>query len=209
MEIKKSLTEIFIIVLAALVLAISVSFNNTSIAYVAGISFLIIIGANVLIKKIVGYFLEINVRIKFWSWYQYGLRKDSHFKKPVPMVWIPLLVSLLTKGLFWWLAILEFDIAPKTERVARKHGLYRFTQVTEWHIAWIAAWGVILNFVLGIIGYIAGFELFARLSIYFAAWSIVPLANLDGAKIFFSRRGLWITLFIATIIILGWGLTVI
>jgi len=209
MEIKKTLTEIFIIVLATIVLAISVSFNNISMAYTAGISFLIILGANVIIKKIVGYFLEINVRTKFWSWYQYGFRKDSHFKKPVPMIWVPLLISLFTKGIFWWLAVLEFDVTPKTERVTKRHGLYRFTQVTELHIAWIAAWGIILNLILGVVGYIAGFELFARLSIYFAAWSILPLSGLDGAKIFFSRRGLWITLFVITIIILGWGLTVI
>jgi len=209
MDIKKSSTEIFIIILASLVLGVSVGFNNISLAYAAGISFLIIIGANVLIKKIIGYSLEINVRTKFWSWYQYGFRRDSHFKKPVPMIWVPLLASLLTKGLFWWLAILEFDVTPKTERVAKRHGLYRFTQVTEWHIAWIAAWGIILNLVLGIIGYIAGFELFARLSIYFAAWSIVPLSGLDGSKIFFSSRGIWITLATITLIILGWGLTVI
>jgi len=209
MNIKKLLTEIFIIVLASTVLAVSVGFNNTSLAYTAGISFLIIIGANVLIKKIVGFFLEIDVRTKFWSWYQYGFRKDSHFKKAVPMLWIPLLASLLSKGIFWWLAILEFDVTPKTERVAKRHGLYRFTQVTEWHIAWIAAWGIILNFALGIIGYVAGFELFARLSIYFAAWSIVPLSGLDGSKIFFSNRGLWITLATITLIILSWGLVVI
>ncbi|MBU2576954.1 MAG: hypothetical protein KKF50_04495 [Nanoarchaeota archaeon] len=209
MDIKKSLIEIVIIILASLVLAVSIGFRDTSIAYTAGISFLIIIGANILIKKTVGYFLEINVRTKFWSWYQYGFRKDSHFKKPVPMIWIPLLLSLFTRGVFWWLAVLEFDVTPKTERVAKRHGLYRFTQVTEWHIAWIAAWGIILNLLLGIIGYIAGFELFARLSIYFAAWSLIPLSGLDGSKIFFSSRGLWITLVTITLIILGWGLTVI
>jgi hypothetical protein len=209
MNVKESLTEIIIVILASLVLSMSVSLNNISIAYTAGISFLIIIGANILIKKIIGYHLEINVKTKFWSLYQYGFRKDSHFKKPLPMVWVPLLASLLTKGIFWWLAILEFDVTPKTERVAKRHGLYRFSQITEWHVAWIATWGIILNLLLGIIGYIAGFELFAKLSIYFAAWSIIPLSRLDGSKIFFSSRGLWITLFTITLIILGWGMTII
>jgi len=209
MDIKKLSVEIFIIVLASLILGVSVGFDNAPIAYTAGISFLIIIGANVLIKKIVGFFLEINVRTRFWSWYQYGFRKDSHFKKPVPMLWVPLLGSLFSKGIFWWLAILEFDVTPKTERVAKRHGLYRFTQVTEWHVAWIAAWGIILNFALAIIAYIAGFELFARLSLYFAAWSIIPLSGLDGSKIFFASRGLWITLATITLIILSWGLTVL
>lgn len=118
------------------------------------------------------------------------------------------LLSLITKGFVQWLAILESDVTPKTERVAKRHGLYRFTQITEWHIAWIATWGIIVNFILAIIGYIAGFELFAKLSIYFIAWSIIPLSGLDGAKIFFSSRGLWITLFTIIIIVLGWGLII-
>lgn len=208
MDFKEIGTEALIIILAAIILAISIAFKDLSIIYAATISFLIIIGANVLIKKIIGYTLEINVKTKFWSWYQYGFRKDAHFKKPIPMVWLPLLLSLLTKGFFQWLAILEFDVTPKTERVAKRHGLYRFTQLTEWHIAWIATWGIIFNFVLAIIGYIAGFELFARLSIYFIAWSIIPLSGLDGAKIFFSSRGLWMTLFTIIAIILGWGLII-
>ena len=43
MDIKKSSTEIFIILLASIVLAVSVSFNNISQAYIAGISFVIIL----------------------------------------------------------------------------------------------------------------------------------------------------------------------
>ncbi|MFH1238336.1 MAG: hypothetical protein ABIH79_00315 [archaeon] len=208
MDIKEIGTEIFILVLAAIILAISVALKDSSIMYAATISFIIIIGANILIKKIIGYLFEIDVKTKFWSWYQYGFRKDAHFKKPIPMVWLPLLLSLITKGFVQWLAILEFDVTPKTERVAKRHGLYRFTQITEWHIAWIATWGIIVNFILAIIGYIAGFELFAKLSIYFIAWSIIPLSGLDGAKIFFSSRGLWITLFTIIIIVLGWGLII-
>ena len=209
MNLKETGTETTIIILAAIILAMSISFQDTSIMYATTICFFIIIGANVLTKKAIGYLFEIDVKTKCWSWHQYGFRKDAHFKKPIPMIWLPLLLSLLTKGFFQWLAILEFDVTPKTERVAKRHGLYRFTQVTEWHIAWIATWGIILNFILAIIGYIAGFELFAKLSIYFITWSILPLSGLDGAKIFFSSRGLWITIATILIIVLGWGLTIV
>jgi len=209
MNVKNVGVEIFTIVLAATILAISISFRDSAFLYPGIVIFLIIIGANVLIKKAVGYLLEIDVKTKFWSIYQWGFRKDAHFRKPLPMLWLPLLLSLFTKGLLWWMAILEFDITPKTERVAKRHGLYRFTQLTEWHVGWIAAWGIILNLVLAIIAYIAGFETFARLSIYFAAWSVIPLPGLDGLKIFFSSKGLWATLFTITMIILGWGLAVI
>lgn len=201
-ETKKEAIAIFI---ASLVLALTISLRNNSILNYAFISFLIILSMNVFTKKIVGYFLETNVKTKFWSVYQWGFRKSSHFKINLPMVWLPLILTLFTKGIFWWLAILQFDVEAKTERVSRKHGLYRFTQVTEWHIAWIAIWGIIANLALAIIGYISGFELFAKLNIYFAMGSIIPLSNLDGSKIFFSSRGLWITLFTILSIFFGWS----
>jgi len=209
MESKDTRNEIFTIILASLILALTVSFKNTAGIYYAGISFLIIISANVATKKIVGYFLETDVQTKFWSWYRFGFRKDSHFKSPVPMAWLPLLLALFTKGFFWWLAILEFDVKAKSERVSRRHGLYRFTEVTEWHMAWIATWGLIINAALAIVAYLAGFELFTKLSMYYIVWSLVPLSKLDGSRIFFASRAMWITIVTIALIILGWMLTVI
>jgi hypothetical protein len=209
METKEFSKEIFVIVLASIILAIVVSFTNNKLIYSTAICFLIIILANTFVKKLIGSLLEIGVKIKFWSWHQYGFRKDSHFKSPVPMVWFPLIISLFTRGALWWLAILEFDVYPKTERVSRRHGLYRFTEVTEWHIAWIAIWGIITNLVLAVVGYLAGFELFARLSIYYTVWSIIPLSSLDGSKIFFSSRYLWATIAVIVAIFLGWGLLIV
>ncbi|MFH0808436.1 MAG: hypothetical protein V1888_02365 [archaeon] len=200
--------EPFTIILAAIVLALTVSFKNTTIFYLAAISFLIIISINILAKKITAYNFETDITTKFWTWYQFGLRKDMHFKNPIPMIWLPLLITLFSKGLIFWLGILEFDVKARPERASRRHGLYRFTEVTEWHVAWIAIWGIIANLIFAILAYIAGFELFAKLSIYFIAWSIIPLGKLDGSKIFYANRALWTTIFIAIIIILGWGLII-
>jgi hypothetical protein len=209
MEINENIKEIIIVVLASLILALTVSFQDTAILYSASIIFFIIISSNLIAKKIAGYFFEIKTKIKFWSLYQYGFKKGSHFKMPLPMAWLPLILSLLTKGLFWWLAILEFDVQSKAERASKRHGLYRYTQVTEWHIAWIAVWGIITNIVLAFIGYLAGYELFAKLSIYFSLWSIIPLSSLDGSKIFFSNRVLWTTIFAILLILFGWALIIV
>jgi len=209
MDIKENAKELFVVVLAAVILALAVSFTNTPLLLITIVYFLIIIGSNVLTKKAVGYLFETKVQIKFWSWYQWGFRKDSHFKKPVPMAWLPLILALFTKGIFWWFAILEFDVAAKTERVSKRHGLYRFTEVTEKHIGMIATWGIVVNFILAIIGYLVGFEMFAKLSIFYIAWSIIPLSSLDGSKILFSNRGLWIALFAIIIIALSWGFIVL
>ena len=205
MDIRNNLKEITTIVLAATVLALVVGYKDQSIIYVALASFLIILGVNILVKKAVGYHFETDVKTKFWSWYQYGFRTDMHFKKPVPMVWLPLLLAFITRGFFLWLGILEFDVAAKTERVAKRHELYRFTEVTEWHMGWIALWGIIANLALGIIGYIVGFELFAKLSIYFIFWSTIPLSGLDGSKILYANRTLWVVAFTITTILSVWS----
>jgi hypothetical protein len=201
--------EISTIILTSIILALSIAFKGTSILLYSTISFLIIITANILVKKIIGYNFETFVRTKFWTWKQYGLRKQEHFKNPIPMLWLPLLLSLFSKGVITWLGILEFDVEARAERASKRHGLYRFSQVTEWHMALIATWGIIANIALAIIAYIIGFELFAKLSIYYAAWSIVPIGRLDGSKIFFASRGLWATIFTITAIALLWGLTII
>jgi hypothetical protein len=125
------------------------------------------------------------------------------------MIWLPLLLVLFTKGFFLWLGVLEFDLEAKTERVSRRHGLYRFTEVTEWHMAWIIMWALAANLVMAIIGYIAGFELFAKLSIYFIAWSLIPIAGFDGAKMLYASKAFWIISFSVAMIILGWGLIII
>jgi len=203
-----NLKEISTIILASLVLALTVSFKQTEMLLYASISFLIIISLNILVKKGIGYYFESNVDTKFWSWYQWGFRKDSHFKKPLPMVWLPLILALFTRGLFWWLPILEFDVSPRVERASRRHGLYRFTQVTEWHMGIIAMWGIFTSLILATIGYLLGFEIFAKYSIFYAVWSIVPLSNLDGSKIFFASRGLWITTLAVIIFFLLAGLMI-
>ncbi len=209
MDIKENTKEALIIVLAAIVLALAVGYKEQSIIYAALASFLIILGVNVLVKKAVGYHFETAVRTKLWTWYQFGLRTDMHFKKPIPMIWLPLILTLFTKGFFLWLGILEFDVVAKTERVAKRHGLYRFSEVTEWHMAWITIWAITANLILAVVGYVAGFELFTKLSIYFIFWSTLPIARLDGSKIFYASKGLWAVIFTVATILLIWSLRII
>ena len=191
MDAREFSRELGVILIATLVLAFSVSYGNNKLLLAALISFFVILAVNILAKKLAGYFFEIDVESRFWTWRQFGFRTDMHFKKAIPMVWLPLLLSLFSRGAFWWLAIVDFDFKARPERVSKRHGLYRFTQVTEWHVAWIALWGIIANVFFAFAAYFAGFEFFSKLSIYFALWSVVPLSSLDGSKILFSSRALW------------------
>ena len=209
MKLKEDFKEILVVVLATIILAIAVSFKDSTIFYAAAASFLVIFTINIITKKIVGYIFETDIKTKFWTWYQYGFRTDWHFKKPIPMLWLPLVLILFTKGFFLWLGILEFDVVAKTERVSRRHGLYRFTQITEHHMAWIAIWGLILNFIFAIGAYILGFELFTKLSIYFIAWSVLPIGRLDGSKILYGGKIKWAIFFTSVMILLIWALIII
>ncbi len=211
MEIKVYFKEFAIILLAAAIIALAYIFpeRNSSLLLYIFLSLFIIILINTFAKKIFAYHLETDVTLSFWSTYHYWFTKRSHFKKPLTMAWLPLIASLITMGKLIWMPIIEFDVAPRPERISRRHGLYRYTEVTEWHVALIAAAGIFATIIFGVIGYFAGLETFAKLSIFYAAWSIVPLGRLDGSKVFFGSRNLWLTLLIALAVSLIWGLSVI
>ena len=108
------------------------------------------------------------------------------------MALLPLIISVLSSGYIFWLAILEFETKPLPERASKRHGLYKFTEITERHIGWVAFWGTMATLIMGIGGYVAGFELFAKLSFYFAIWNIIPIARFDGIKILFANKTLWV-----------------
>ena len=211
MEKEQLKKDISIIILATVILGLALSFTdkNWKATIIATFTIFLILMINILAKKIFAYNVETDVTLNFWSTYWYGFTQKSHFQKPIAMAWLPLLTSLITFGNFIWMPILEFDVSARPERIARQHGLYRFTAVTEWHIALIAVVGILANIIFAIGGYILGFETFAKWSIFYAAWSILPLGRLDGSKIFFGSRKLWIFILFILAITLLWGLSIV
>ncbi len=210
MDWKKIGSEFGLILLVAIVIGISFNYPSKGLNnfFIIGTIFFFILLINIVAKKFFAYNLETDTNHKIWTIYRFGLRKGMHFKKPVPMIWLPILTSLITRGVLIWLPLIEFDVSPRPERIMRRHGLYRYTEVTEWHIALIAAFGIIVNIIAGILGYFAGFESFAKYSILFAVWSLLPAGRLDGSKIFFGSRNLWFTMLVITLAIFSWSLTI-
>ena len=198
---KPNLTGISAIVVSAIILSLTILYKQqidfATEFPIALLSFLIIIAGSIGVKKLVAYHYEADISTKFWEFYQFGFRKGKHLKKSLPMIWFPIVLALFSQGHIWWMGILQFDIKAKPERVSKRHGLYRFSEMTEWHIAVISAWGVVACLVFSVVGYVLGLDQFAKLAIFYATWSIIPFSNLDGSKIFFGNRALWAT--IATI----------
>ena len=197
--------EIVAIGIITLIIAFSINLmeSASSFLFTLGAVFLVLI-INIIAKKISSYYLESEVEIKIWEMKRYGYRAHSYLKKAFPMgAFLPLIskVFLFPLNSFVWMGSLVFDVKAKIYRSARKHGLYKFSTMTEYHIGLIAASGIFANMLFAFLGYLINFPEFARLNLYYAFFNLIPFSDLDGNKIFFGSQILWT--FLATIVLIG------
>jgi len=196
--------EITAILVATIILAFSINLISsiTSFLYTLLAVFVLIL-ANLIAKKITSFHLDSEIETSLWEIKRYGVRTHWRFKKPFPLgAFLPILSKLILFPInsFVWMASLVFDVKAKTSRAAKKYGLYKFSEMTEDHIGYIAAAGIGANLILAIIGYLIGYPLFAKLNIYYAFFNMIPISNLDGNKIFFGNLVLWVFLAVTTLI---------
>jgi len=164
----------------------------------------LVLAINVFSKKIIAYYFESEIEIKLWNILRFGFKPHRKFKKSFPA---GIILPFLSKAIFFplnnfiWMASLVFDVKPKVYRAAKRHGLYRFSEITEYHIGLIAAAGIFANLATALISYFLNFPEFAKLNVYFVFFNILPLSDLDGNKIFFGSKTLWN--FLATIVLIA------
>jgi Zn-dependent protease len=203
--------EILIISLVILILSFTLSLLESWNSFLMILlSVFIVIGANIFVKKVLAYYLDSEIEIKLWEIKRFGFKDWQHFKNPLPAgVFFPILSKLLFFPFtnFIWMAVLVFDIKPKVYRAAKKHGLYSFSEMTEYQIGLIAATGIVINLILAVIGYFLGFHTFSQLNVYFAFFNMLPISALDGNKIFFGNLVLWS--FLASLTLLGFLLSIL
>src|SRR3989344_5153389 len=114
---------------------------------------------------------------------------------------ILIILAILTFGRVVWMASLVFEVKPTTYRAAKRHGLYSYSEMTEAHIGYIAAVGILANLFFAFIGYLLGFSEFSRLSIFYVFFNMLPFSDLDGNKVFFGNIILWS--FLAALTLIG------
>jgi len=209
MTLKKEIVAIFASVLI-LSFLISLMASLEIFLQTALLVFLVVI-INVFAKKIAAFYFDSEIEIKIWDIERYGWmgvvskgfkHPSGKFKKPILIgLFLPFLVSLFSYGATTWLATLVFEAKSKTYRVAKRFENYSFSEMSEFHIGWIAAFGIIANLTFGVIGYLFNFPEFAKLNLYLAFFNIIPISSLDGNKIFFGSYVLWG--FLASIVLLG------
>ena len=190
--------EISYILLISIIFSFLISLNQGIIkASYIFISILLILLINIFAKKITAYYLDSEIEIRLWEIKRYGFKSHHHFKKPFPAgIIFPLISKIIFFPInsFIWMASLVFSVEAKTYRAARRFGIYEFSEITEYHIGLIAAMGIIANLLFALIGYLIEMppEMeFAKLSLIFTFFNILPLSRLDGNKIFFGSLALW------------------
>ncbi len=172
----------------------------------------IILLLNTLIKKITAYYLESEIEIKMWEFKRYGYQNSQKLKRPFPAgAFFPLISRVLFFPLngFIWMASLVFDVKSKTYKAAKRHGQYSYSEINESDIGLIAATGIFANLLLAFLFYLVGFSEFAKFSIWYAFFNLIPLSNLDGNKIFFGSSLLWSILSTITLIALSYSFFII
>lgn len=205
--------EIGHIILAIMVLTFVTSLytviktGNYSFILQSALFLFIILLVNIFTKKSAAEYYESTLETKIWHMQRYGFKREDYFKFPLPTgIILPFLASILSSGKVFWFAVMESDIQGTSARASKKHGIYRFTEMTEFHISLIIASGVVANLILAVISYLINVPLLGKLSIYYAAFSLIPFGNLDGMKILMGNKVLWFTLSIITLIFLAYAL---
>ena len=209
--------EIIAILLTTLILAFVISFNpmqtETLKIFLYSLLFVfLIILVNLIAKKVMSFYLDSEIEIGLWEFERFGVRKHQHFKTNFPAgAFLPVISKLILFPInsFVWMASLIFDVKVKTYRSAKRHGLYSFSEMTEEHIGLIAFAGIAINLALAVVGYLINQPDFSRLNIYFAAFNMLPMADLDGNKIFFGNLSLWSVLCVIIFVALAYAIILI
>lgn len=201
--------ELVNIIVISIILAFSITLLSSSKLFLIVLaSIFAVILINLIAKKITAYFYESEVETRIWQFKRYGIKPSQHFKKEFAAgAFFPILIRfiLYPLGGFTWMASLVFDEKSRSYKAAKRHGMYSYTEISENEIAVIAGWGILSTLAFAVLGYLIGFTEFAKLSIWFAFFNMIPISELDGNKIYFGNKVLWS--FLATITLIGLAYT--
>ncbi|MBU2522740.1 MAG: hypothetical protein KKE23_00420 [Nanoarchaeota archaeon] len=183
---KKEVLSIF---LAAIILGYIESF--TKFTWINWLIFsgmgLAIVGVHVLGQKICATVFDSDTETSIWKMERFWFPQSRYFKTPIPTgLLIPLSALFISFGYFKFMTLITFEASPLP------HKIKPFSKITEYQLAIIALSGSIANMVIAFFSFLFGFNEFAMLNIYFAFFSLIPFSTLDGTKVFFGSRLLWL-----------------
>lgn len=208
MEIIKQLGHMLsvLIVLSFVASVIELKTLSFSGFLVMLVIFAIIIFVNLFAKKLTAVYFQAEEESAIWSIERFGFKKHKYFSKAVPIgIVLPILFLILSLGTVPWYASMQSDIKPGRYKQVKRGGLLSFVEMSENDFALISAAGIISSLVLAFFAYLVNAPIISRLAIQFAFFNMIPISHLDGAKIFFGNRNLYIVLAVITLIALAYS----
>jgi hypothetical protein len=197
------------LIIAIVLMSLLISFNNNTfseskIASALLIS-IIVISLAVYTKKITAHKIDTKITIKNWEFQRYWIGTRSHLKKPFPIgIFLPLLLGFVSGGLVKFLAFLQFKLEALPAKAVKKYGQRRFSDAMEWDDALVVFYSLCPLLVLSIISaFLSSSSLFfmdlAKYSLYYSIYNLIPFGLLDGNKLFFGSRPLYVFSLILTV----------
>lgn len=208
MEIFKELGQIISVLIILSFAASIVEFQSLTFFgfFIMLIIFGLIIFCYILAKKLTGYYFSVDEESRIWSVKRYGVKAHHYFNNEVPLgIILPILLLVLSLGTFSWYGCLQSDIKPRKYKQARKDGVLSFTELSDSDSAFISFVGIAAVLLIAFFSYILNLPLLSKIAIHFAFFNMIPLGQLDGTKILFGNRPLWLALSAIVLVALAYS----
>ena len=194
--------EISWIILAILILGFIIEFSEKYTLTANGFIYAtIIILTSILIKNLAADYFYVVIEHKIWEFKHWWWTARSKFKKPLPIgLILPFFTAFVSLGTIKIMSILQFDGTPSKKRLLKKRGYVRKSEINESDLAFISAWASWALILLAIIATLIKQPELAKYSIYYGFWNLLPIGQLDGAKLFFGSFINWILLTLVYIV---------
>jgi len=194
--------EIIWIILSIIILGFIIEFSTEyTLNYTGFIYATIIILTSVLIKNLAADYFYVTIEHTIWEVKHWWWTKRSHFKKPIPFgLILPFFIAFVSIGTIKMMTLLQFNGKPSKKRLLKKRGAVRKSEVNESDFAFISAWASWGLIILAIIASLIHQPELSKYAIYYGFWNLLPISQLDGAKLFFGSFINWILLLLAYVI---------
>ena len=200
--------EILSVTVSIILCAVVISFIDGEIRAPFLLSALAISAVIILIsvcsKKLTAGNIDVGIKLKIWEFQRYGLAAKQKFRSPFPIgLLLPLILVIISNGMLKFLAFLQFESKALPAKAVKKYGLRRFSGIMEWDDALIVFYSVLPLMILAIAASFfdsAFFNSLSRYSMFYVISNLIPISQLDGTKLFFGSRPLFVFTWILAVI---------
>lgn len=202
--------ELFALGISVFILSLVFGFNDGAKSFILTnwiknfvIIFLLVLVSFLFRELVIKYWAyrhDSKVDYRLWVVNRFGFKKWERFdrsglKRGVPLgVIIAFIVTVLSNGLLYFCAVGENEvIVNKKARTGRKQ-----IELNNYEDAIIQLSAVFANVFLMVLGMSVfswfGFDtsMFIKINFFIAVFAMIPLSRLEGAKIFFGSRNLYV-----------------